>query len=99
MSQGDVDRAKAQLKCNVLKELATPTGRFNDLVAQALNGQINGKSELAAAIDAVSVADVNAVSVVLIINLISTKMKVFSCTILSGGEKGCIRQMVNWRCR
>lgn len=62
VSQGDVDRAKAQLKCNVLKELATPTGRFNDLVAQALNGKINGKSEITAAIDAVSVADVNAVS-------------------------------------
>lgn len=64
VSQSDVDRAKAQLKCNVLLELATPNGRFNDLVAQALNGQIYGKSELTAAIDAVSVADVNAVSVV-----------------------------------
>lgn len=63
VSQGDVDRAKAQLKCNVLKELATPSGRFNDLVANALNGQIHGKSELIAAIDGVSVSDVNAVSV------------------------------------
>lgn len=64
VSQGEVDRAKAQLKFNVLSELNTPSGRFDDLVAQALRGQIYGKSELIAAIDAVSVAEVNAVSIV-----------------------------------
>lgn len=63
VSQADVDRAKAQLKVNVLEELQSSNGRFSDLVAQALRGEISGKSELIAAIDAVSVADVNAVSV------------------------------------
>lgn len=62
VSQGDVDRAKAQLKVNVLEELQSSSGRFDDLVAQSLRGEISGKSELIAAIDAVSVADVNAVS-------------------------------------
>jgi len=60
VSQGDVDRAKAQLKVNILEELQSSTGRFDDLVAQALRGEISGKSELIAAIDAISVADVNA---------------------------------------
>lgn len=64
MSQGDVDRAKTQLKVNILDELYTSSGRFDDLVAQTLRGQVHGKSELIAAIDAVSVADVNAVSIV-----------------------------------
>lgn len=62
VSQGDVDRAKAQLKVAILEQLNTSSGRFEDLVAQALRGEISGKSELIAAIDAVSVADVNAVS-------------------------------------
>lgn len=62
VSQGDVDRAKAQLKVAILEQLGTSSGRFEDLVSQALRGEISGKSELIAAIDAVSVADVNAVS-------------------------------------
>lgn len=73
VSQGDVDRAKTQLKSDVLKELSTPRGRFNNLVATALIGQIYGKSELAAAIDGVSVADVNAVSAAL--NTMNSKIK------------------------
>lgn len=62
VSQGDVDRAKAQLKAKVLRDLATPQGRFNDIVANALSGQIHGKDELIGAIDAASVSEVNAVS-------------------------------------
>lgn len=62
VSQGDVDRAKAQLKVAILEQLETSSGRFDDLVAQALRGEVQGKSELVAAIDAISVADVNAVS-------------------------------------
>lgn len=42
--------------------MGSSSGRFEDLVAQALRGEIQGKSELIAAIDAISVADVNAVS-------------------------------------
>ncbi|XP_031617093.1 cytochrome b-c1 complex subunit 2, mitochondrial [Contarinia nasturtii] len=60
VSQGDVDRAKAQLKVNIFEQLGTSTGRFEDLVAQAVRGEISGKSELIAAVDAISVADVNA---------------------------------------
>lgn len=45
-----------------MEELGSSSGRFEDLVAQALRGEIQGKSELIAAIDAISVADVNAVS-------------------------------------
>lgn len=63
VSQGDVDRAKAQLKVIILEQLGTSNGRFDDLVAQAVRGEIQGKSELVAAIDAITVADVNAVSV------------------------------------
>lgn len=63
VAQGDVDRAKSQLKKNVLNELSTPEGRFNDVVANALNGKIHGKDELLSTIDSVSVAEVNAVSV------------------------------------
>lgn len=62
VSQSDVDRAKAQLKVSVLEDLGSSSGRFDDLVAQSLRGEIQGKSELVAAIDAISVADVNAVS-------------------------------------
>lgn len=62
VSQGDVDRAKAQLKVAILESLETSSGRFDDLVAQAIRGEVQGKSELVAAIDAISVADVNAVS-------------------------------------
>lgn len=62
VSQSDVDRAKNQLKVSILEELGSSSGRFEDLVAQALRGEIQGKSELIAAIDAISVADVNAVS-------------------------------------
>lgn len=62
VSQADVDRAKAQLKVTILEQLGTSSGRFDDLVAQTVRGEIQGKSELVAAIDAITVADVNAVS-------------------------------------
>lgn len=62
VSQGDFDRAKAQLKNTITEDLETSSARFEDLVAQALHGDISGKSELIAAIDAITVADVNAVS-------------------------------------
>lgn len=69
VSQSDVDRAKAQLKVSVLEELGTSSGRFADLVTQAVQGnQIHGKSELAAAIDSITVADVNAVSITFLYN-------------------------------
>lgn len=104
MSQGDVDRAKVQLKGKVLNELSTPKGRFNDIVANALSGQIHGKDELINAIDGVSIAEVNAVSVCvkLLIHLTENLiLNHFFCLYvhLLGGEKGCIRQMVDWRCR
>lgn len=64
VSQSDVERAKAQLKVSVLEELGTTSGRFADLLTQAVQGsQFQGKSDLAAAIDSISVADVNAVSI------------------------------------
>lgn len=75
VSQGDVDRAKAQLKVTILEQLGTSSGRFEDLVAQAQRGAIQGKSELIAAIDAVSVADVNAVSVFVMFVLCSIFLK------------------------
>lgn len=99
VSQSDVDRAKAQLKVSVLEELGSSSGRFDDLVAQALRGEIQGKSELVAAIDGISVADVNAVSS----NIITHSLDSYkiNCAILNfaGGEESCIWKMVNWRCR
>lgn len=61
------------MKVNILEELQSSSGRFNDLVAQALRGEISGKSELVAAIDAISVADVNAVSLLEIFFDINSK--------------------------
>lgn len=61
VSQGDVDVAKTILKATVAEELATSAGRFSNLLSQVSTGQILGKSEILAAIDGVSVADVNAV--------------------------------------
>lgn len=61
VSQGDVDVAKATLKATVAEQLATSAGRFSNLLSQASTAQILGKSEILAAIDGVSVADVNAV--------------------------------------
>lgn len=61
VSQGDVDVAKTTLKATVAEQLATSAGRFSNLLTQAGTKQILGKSEIFAAIDGVSVADVNAV--------------------------------------
>lgn len=86
MSQSDVDRAKVQLKGKVLNELSTPKGRFNDIVANALSGQIHGKDELINAIDGVSIAEVNAVSICVKLlihlteNLILNRCFLFVCS-------------------
>lgn len=67
MSQGDVTRAKEQLKAAVLSELESGSRLVSDIGQQAvLLGQVQSASQLAAAIDGVSVADVNAVSVTLL---------------------------------
>lgn len=102
VSQADVDRAKSQLKVTIFSELGTSSGRFEDLVAQALRGEIQGKSELIAAIDAISVSDVNAVSKFYSFRKCQYLFLLFSkfdfmclqfirLQLFLGGEKSCIR--------
>lgn len=62
VSQNDVDVAKAALKIAVDDRSASSAARYSDLISQVASGQVQGKSELIAAIDGISVADVNAVS-------------------------------------
>lgn len=66
MSQGDVTRAKEQLKAAVLSELDSGSRLVSDIGQQAvLLGQVHSASQLVAAIEGVSVADVNAVRIYL----------------------------------
>jgi len=61
VSSADVIRGKEQLKAAVLGELDTSAGLAEDIVQQAaLSGKVQSSSELVAAIDALTVADVNA---------------------------------------
>lgn len=92
------------MKVTVLEALATSTGRFADLTAQAISGQLQSKSELIAAIDGVTVADVNAVSALKSFSSLlpgTTTFNQISFIISSntGGEKSCFWKMVNWSCR
>lgn len=65
VSNGDVTRAKEQLKVAVLNELESGSRLVSDIAAQAvLLGQVHSASQIVAAIDSVTAADVNAVSVV-----------------------------------
>lgn len=63
VSNGDVTRAKEQLKAAVLHDLDSGSRLVSDIAAQAvLLGQVQSAAQIVAAIDAVSAADVNAVS-------------------------------------
>lgn len=67
VSQGDVTRAKEQLKAAVLSELDSNGRLVSDIGQQAvLLGQVQSATQLAAAIDGVSVADVNAVGFIIL---------------------------------
>lgn len=58
-------RAKEQLKAAVLSELESGSRLVSDIGQQAvLLGQVHSAAQLAAAIDGVSVADVNAVRII-----------------------------------
>lgn len=64
VSSADVTRAKEQLKVTILESLNTKAGLAADLTVQAvLTGQVQNANELVAAIDAITVSDVNAVSI------------------------------------
>lgn len=64
VSNGDVTRAKEQLKVAVLNELESGSRLVSDIAAQAvLLGQVHSAGQIVAAIDSVTAADVNAVSV------------------------------------
>lgn len=61
VAQNDVDRAKSQLRVAFLKNNDTSSGRFENLHSQILRG---GESQdILAAINQISVADVNAVRI------------------------------------
>lgn len=63
VSNADLTRAKEQLKAAVLHELDAGSRLVSDIGAQAvLLGNVQSAAQIVAAIDAVSDADVNAVS-------------------------------------
>lgn len=65
VSAADVTRGKAQLKAATLAQWQCPSGTLAAIRAQALlTGQVSNGSELAAAIDAITPADVTAVSLI-----------------------------------
>lgn len=65
VSQGDVDQAKSTLLVAYLKHTDASTGRFESLHAQILRGGESG--DITAAINSITVADVNAVRIFLFI--------------------------------
>lgn len=63
VSQADVIRAKQQLKIVALADLTSNAGLLTNIQSQALlTGQVQSAAQILAAIEAVTVSDVNAVS-------------------------------------
>lgn len=68
VSQSDVDQAKSTLLVAYLKNIDTSNGRFENLHAQILRGGESG--DVIAAINSLTVADVNAVRILFFLNFI-----------------------------
>lgn len=106
VSSTDVARGKEQLKEAVARSLDSTAGLFENIRTQALlTGQVQSGAELLAAIDAVSDADVKAVS--FLFNLSpwnslrqnsNANFLLFFMWHIEGGQESSIGQMGSWRC-